>query len=118
MTDCRHIHPAYSEAHRFSMMEALLQSLLKRKHLPLGVLSYLEDEMIEIFAHDPLSVYITSELSSFERLLLHALCQYYFLRSKSTTIAGVRRTKVENANKCFHEPDISLATYIDKFYRR
>lgn len=117
MSDCRHVHPAYSEAHRFSMMEAQLQSLLKKKHLPLGVLSYLEEEIVEIFGHDPLAIYITSELSSFERLLLHALCQYNFLRSKSTTIAGVRRTKVENAHKCFHVPEISLTSYIDKFYR-
>lgn len=117
MSDCRNLHPAYTEVHRFSMMETQLQSLLKKKHLPLGVLSYLEDEIVEIFASDPLSIYITSELSSFERLLLHALCQYNFLRSKSTTLAGARRTKVENSNKCFHVPEMSLTSYIDKFYR-
>lgn len=35
MSDCRNLHPAYTEAHRFSMMETQLQSLLKKKHLPL-----------------------------------------------------------------------------------
>ena len=35
MSDCRNVHPAYSEALRFSNMEAQLQSLLKKKHLPL-----------------------------------------------------------------------------------
>ncbi|XP_069171003.1 R3H domain-containing protein 4 isoform X2 [Procambarus clarkii] len=117
VTDCRCVHPACNEEQRFGLMESQIQSLLKKKHMPLGVLSYLEEEVVELFTADPSTVYITQELTSFERLLVHALCQYNFLSSKSTTIASVRRTKVENGRGCFHAPRVSLTRYIETYYR-
>ncbi|KAG7154786.1 R3H domain-containing protein 4-like [Homarus americanus] len=117
VSDCRSFHPAYNEEQRFGLMEPHLQSLLKKKHLPLGILSYLEEEIVELFVADPSTVYITQELTSFERLLVHALCQYNILTSKSTTIACVRRTKVENLKNCFHSPEVSLTQYIETYYR-
>lgn len=49
-------------------------------------MSYLEEEIVEVFSSDPLAVYITQLLSSYERLLLHGVCQYNFLSSKSMLI--------------------------------
>lgn len=48
-----------------------------------GILKDLEDEIVELFTVDPTTVYITQELNSFQRLLVHALCEYNLLSSKS-----------------------------------
>lgn len=117
VSDCRCVHPACNEEQRFGLLKPQMKSLLKKRHLPLGILSYLEEEVVALFTSDPSMVYITQELTSFERLLLHALCQYNFLSSKSATIASVRRTKVKNDRGCFHAPSVSLTQYIETCYR-
>ncbi|KAK8726520.1 hypothetical protein OTU49_010288 [Cherax quadricarinatus] len=117
VSDCRCVHPACNEEQRFGLLKPQMKSLLKKRHLPLGILSYLEEEVVALFTSDPSTVYITQELTSFERLLLHALCQYNFLSSKSATIASVRRTKVKNDRGCFHAPSVSLTQYIETCYR-
>lgn len=117
VSDCHRVHPACSEALRFSMMEPQLQSILKKKHLPLGVLSNLEQEIRETFITNPSAVLRNPDLTSFERLLIHALCQYNFLTSKSKNKAGVRMVTVENIEKCFHAPEMSLTQYIETYYR-
>ena len=43
----------------------------------------LEEEVTEFFKMWPSSVFISELPSSFDRLLMHALCQYLDLKSKS-----------------------------------
>ncbi|KAK4296721.1 hypothetical protein Pmani_030799 [Petrolisthes manimaculis] len=115
MSDCRNVHPAYVEEQRFSSLEPSLQAVFRKRSVPLGMMSSLEEEIVDVFSSDPLAVYITQVLSSYERLLLHAICRYNFLSSKSSTIAGKRRTKVENEKKCFHAPKMPLSRYVKTY---
>lgn len=48
-----------------------------------GLLLNLEEDLRSVFIRDASAVYLSRELSSFERLLLHAICQYYLLKSCS-----------------------------------
>lgn len=113
VNDCREVHPAYTPEQCFGFIDPQLRSAFKKKHLSLGILSYLEEEVVSTFTGDPSAVYISPELSSYERLLLHGLCQYNRLKSKSMTIARTRRTKVCNKANCFHKPKLSLTKYLE-----
>ncbi|XP_047480945.1 R3H domain-containing protein 4-like [Penaeus chinensis] len=117
MSDCRNMHPAYTTEQRFWEVKPQLRKMLKGRQFPVGILKDLEDEIVELFTVDPTTVYITQELNSFQRLLVHALCEYNLLSSKSSTMTNVRRTKVENKADCFHAPEVSLNQYIETYYR-
>ncbi|KFR01471.1 R3H domain-containing protein 4, partial [Nipponia nippon] len=49
---------------------------------------------------------------SFERLLLHALCQYMDLVSASSDIEGKRQMKVSNKHRVFLRPELLLSDYL------
>ncbi|KFO10077.1 R3H domain-containing protein 4, partial [Balearica regulorum gibbericeps] len=49
---------------------------------------------------------------SFERLLLHALCQYMDLVSASSDIEGKRQMKVSNKHHVFLPPELLLSDYL------
>ncbi|KFV75523.1 R3H domain-containing protein 4, partial [Struthio camelus australis] len=52
--------------------------------------------------------------SSFERLLLHALCQYMDLVSASSDIEGKRQMKVSNKHRVFLPPELLLSDYLEQ----
>ena len=61
----------------FNMRQAL------KKHPPMGMLEGIEEKVTETFIKNPHSEFIADDMSSFERLLLHALCAYNALNSYS-----------------------------------
>jgi len=85
-----------------------------KKHLPLGMLEALENEIVEFFTENPDTDYISSELSSYERLLVHAASSYNRLNSRSYDENGQRILLVENKNKGkeFNPIDPSLTKYL------
>merc|ERR1712109_26886 len=85
-----------------------------KKHLPLGMLEALESEIVEFFMENPNTDYISSELSSYERLLIHAASSYNRLYSRSYDDNGRRILLVENRNKGkeFNPIDPSLTKYL------
>lgn len=86
-----------------------------KKHLPLGMLEALENEIIECFRENPGTEYISSELSSYERLLVHAASSYNKLYSRSFDKNGKRTLMVQNRNKknSFSPVDPSLSKYLE-----
>ncbi|KAL7992894.1 hypothetical protein Chor_017150 [Crotalus horridus] len=52
--------------------------------------------------------------NSFERLLLHALCQYMDLVSASSNYEGKRQMKVSNKHTVFLPPELLLSTYLEQ----
>ncbi|XP_025052212.1 R3H domain-containing protein 4 isoform X3 [Alligator sinensis] len=74
-------HPAYTPQECFQRISRRLRSTLKRGRIPLGTLEGLEEELLGFFSVTPQSVYTAMMDNSFERLLLHALCQYMDLVS-------------------------------------
>jgi hypothetical protein len=85
-----------------------------KKHLPLGMLEGLENEIIEFFTANPHTKYISSELSSYERLLVHAASSYNQLCSRSFDENGKRILLVQNRkrNGTFSPVDPSLTQYL------
>ena len=61
----------------FNLRQAL------KKHPPMGMLEGIEEKITETFIINPNSEFVAEDMSSFERLLLHALCAYNALNSYS-----------------------------------
>jgi len=89
-----------------------------KKNLPLGMLQGIEQNINESFMEDPHFDYVAEDLSSFERLLLHALCAYNDLNSHSYDCNGKRKVKVANPYPIFYKKDPSLCQYLIERQRR
>lgn len=91
-----------------------LKSMLRRHHLPLDRVIWFEDDVIPFFREHSDSVYLRDLSQSFDRLLLHAVCQYLNLVSKSFTRDGERYTQVENRRVEFAPPVMLLSDYMKR----
>lgn len=83
-----------------------------KKHPPMGMLEGLENKINETFTSNPHSEYVMEDLSSFERLLLHAVCSYNALNSHSFDFAGKRLVRVENPFPTFFKKNPGLCEYL------
>ena len=63
-------------------ISANLRAAIKR-HLPVGMVRGLEEDILDFFTEHPDAVYVADTLSSYERLLAHACCAYNRLTSRS-----------------------------------
>jgi len=90
----------------FNLRQAL------KKHPPMGMLEGLESKLNETFTKNPHTEYVMEDLSSFERLLLHALCSYNSLNSNSFDFAGKRLVRVENPYQTFFRKQPGLCEYL------
>nr|XP_020467686.1 R3H domain-containing protein 4 [Monopterus albus] len=98
----------------FQRIDRRLRVTLKRKQIPMGTLEVLEENLLSFFNAQPHSVYTTNLASSFERLLLHAICQYMDLVSASTDYKGTRQTEVVNKQDEFLPPTLLLSAYLEQ----
>ncbi|CAI9726079.1 domain-containing 4-like [Octopus vulgaris] len=112
--DMRAAHPAHTAEQCFQKLDRNIRATLKRRHFPQGLLLTIEEDLISFFKEWPTAVYISQLANSFERLLLHALCQYLGLKSKSFEEEGIRRIEVENSKDYFRPPNVLLSQYIQK----
>jgi len=78
------------------------------------MLEALENQIIEFFKANPGTEYISSELSSYERLLVHAASSYNQLCSRSFDQNGKRILMIENRkkDKTFVPIDPTLTKYL------
>jgi len=90
----------------FNLRQAL------KKHPPMGMLEGLEEKITDKFTTNPNSEFVCEDLSSFERLLLHALCAYNSLNSHSFDFAGKRLVRVENPHRSFFRRNPGLCSYL------
>ncbi|KAF7656315.1 hypothetical protein LDENG_00043680 [Lucifuga dentata] len=114
LTDQRNINPTFTDRCYFERIDRRLRVTLRRKQIPMGTLEVLEEGLLSFFKAQPHSVYTTNLSSSFERLLLHAVCQYMDLVSASTDCNGARQTEVVNKQKEFVPPRLLLSTYLEQ----
>ncbi|CAE1153727.1 unnamed protein product [Acanthosepion pharaonis] len=112
--DMRTTHPAFTAEECYQRLDRRLRSTLKRRHFPQGLLMSIEEELVTFFQEWPTAIYISQLANSFERMLLHAICQYLDLKSKSFDDEGTRRTEVENNKDYFNPPNVLLSQYIQK----
>jgi len=97
----------------FERVEMRFRAMLRKRHVPLGILANLEEDLTTFFTECPRSVWVSRLSSSYERLLLHALCQYLDLKSSSFDQDMARHTQVENHNLAFSPPRKSLHQHLE-----
>ncbi|XP_038068204.1 R3H domain-containing protein 4-like [Patiria miniata] len=114
--DKRTVHPAHTPEESFQRINSRLRTMLRRKHLPKGMLQNHEDDLVPWFTDDPGAVFISHINCSFDRLLMHAVCQYLDLQSISYDCDGRRQTKVENGQDYFSPPKLLLSQYLDSLH--
>ncbi|XP_029905940.1 R3H domain-containing protein 4 [Myripristis murdjan] len=114
LKDHRNVNPAFTAQDCFQRIDRRLRATLKRKQIPMGTLEVLEESLLSFFHAQPHSVYTTNLGSSFERLLLHAICQYMDLVSASTDCNGARQTEVVNKQEEFMPPSPLLSAYLEQ----
>ncbi|XP_030322173.1 R3H domain-containing protein 4 [Calypte anna] len=107
-------HPTDTPQECFQRISRRLRATLKRGRIPMGTLEGLEEELLAFFSVTPRSVYTALMDNSFERLLLHALCQYMDLISASSNIEGKRQMKVSNKHHVFLPPELLLSDYLEQ----
>lgn len=114
LKDERNVNVAFTAQDCFQRIDRRLRATLRRKQIPIGTLEVLEENLLSFFNAKPHSVYTTSLTSSFDRLLLHAVCQYMDLVSASTDNNGSRQTEVVNKQEEFLPPQLLLSAYVEK----
>ncbi|KAL1023255.1 hypothetical protein UPYG_G00038340 [Umbra pygmaea] len=113
-TDKREVNPAFSAQDHFQRIDRRLRATLRRRQVPIGIIAILEKNLLSFFGAQPHSVYTVNLGNSFERLLLHAVCQYMDLVSASSDFNGARQTDVVNKQEgLFHPPDLLLSAYLE-----
>ncbi|XP_074128785.1 R3H domain-containing protein 4 [Sminthopsis crassicaudata] len=112
--DNRKEDPSYTAQACFQRINRRLRSTLKRGRIPMDTLEGLEGKLLRFFSVTPRSVYTAMMDSSFERLLLHALCQYMDLVSASSDFEGRRQMKVSNKHTDFLPPEQLLSAYLEQ----
>ncbi|XP_051957163.1 R3H domain-containing protein 4 [Xyrauchen texanus] len=112
--DQREGNPDFSAQECFQRIDRRLRSTLRRKQIPMGVLEGLESALLGFFMAHPNSIYLTKLSSSYERLLLHAVCQYMDLTSASSDCNGARQTEVVNKQEEFLPPQPLLSAYLEQ----
>ncbi|XP_054441295.1 R3H domain-containing protein 4 isoform X2 [Pteronotus mesoamericanus] len=86
--DQRKEYPAYTPRECFQRISRRLRAVLKRSRIPMETLETWEERLLRFFSVSPQAVYTAMLDNSFERLLLHAVCQYMDLISASTCLAA------------------------------
>ncbi|XP_039623121.1 R3H domain-containing protein 4 [Polypterus senegalus] len=112
--DKREEDPAYTPHLCFQRINKRLRITLKRKQIPMAFLDCLEEDLRTFFSAHPQSVYTAVLENSYERLLLHGVCQYMALTSASLDRDGKRQTRVVNHQKEFLPPGLLLSTYLEQ----
>ncbi|KAL5016796.1 hypothetical protein ScPMuIL_006385 [Solemya velum] len=110
--DQRSVHPSFSAEECFKRIDRNIKAALRKKHLPVDLLMKLEKEIVSFFKEWPTSVYISLLSNGHERMMMHAICQYLNLYSKSYDYDGKRQTHVENRQHSFSPPSVLLSQFL------
>lgn len=106
---------ALSAQDAYCNIESGLRCVLRKSRVPLQLLSFLEEKLTSFFLEHPLEIFISENLTSFERLLLHAISQYHQLFSRSFDAkdnSEGRYVKVVNPHQDFRVPMLSLGDFL------
>uniref|UniRef100_A0A8C0TXD3 R3H domain containing 4 n=1 Tax=Cyanistes caeruleus TaxID=156563 RepID=A0A8C0TXD3_CYACU len=103
--------PAYTPQECFQRISRRLRATLKRGRIPM-VSWGLGTAGLGLAGVPPQPCPQSCALTFFERLLLHALCQYMDLVSASSDIEGKRQMKVSNKHRVFLPPELLLSDYL------
>ncbi|XP_075218413.1 uncharacterized protein LOC142323107 isoform X2 [Lycorma delicatula] len=98
----------------FNNLSDTQMAMFENRDLPLGMVEYLENTIIEHFEASPQDTFISPPLSGFERLMVHGIAAYYALDSESfdCPYSSGRVTVVTNDGDDFERPIITLSSHL------
>ncbi|XP_067027971.1 R3H domain-containing protein 4-like isoform X1 [Acropora muricata] len=99
----------------FSRIDGHLKRTLTKKGISRGTLKHYEKELVSFFSDDPNAVMISNVPSSFNRLLVHGLCQFLGLTSTTVNHHGKRLMEIANKQKSFRVPSLLLSDFLEQF---
>lgn len=108
------VDPVLTPRECFQRISRRLRAVLKRSRIPMDTLETWEERLLRFFSVSPQAVYTAMLDNSFERLLLHAVCQYMDLISASADLEGKRQMKVSNRHLDFLPPGLLLSAYLEQ----
>ncbi|KAF2884587.1 hypothetical protein ILUMI_21590 [Ignelater luminosus] len=85
-----------------------------KKHLPMELIEKIEEDLINYFTIDPQGVFFSTPVTSFERLLLHAIAQYHNLRSISYFGDMIRNVEVYANKKLWAPMEVRFCDFVEK----
>jgi len=101
------------EAYR--QIEGGLRSILRKTKPCLELLNYLEQMLVDFFTQSPRGKFVSGNMTSFERLLCHAISQYHVLSAQSFNVEEPepgRAIRIKNKRSYFTVPEILLGEYL------
>ncbi|KAL9950514.1 hypothetical protein ACROYT_G043023 [Oculina patagonica] len=98
----------------FNRIEGRIRGTLMNRRFPMGGLKHHEEEVISYFSVDPSAVMSSTVPSSFDRLLVHGVCQFLDLKSTSMDRNGNRIMEIENNHETFCIPSLLLSQYLEQ----
>lgn len=100
----------------FNNLDPSEKILFHRRHLPMGMVQYLDTCIYSFFENNPTGTYVSEPLSSFERFMLHSIAHYYDLNSSSYNVhnRSLRFTKITNNYEYFNPPCLCLSRYLEE----
>lgn len=120
-----HIHGAASDhgaldlgvgspARCYLRIDRSIRLAMRRRHVPLGLVEYLEAQIVESFTADAETVMLTELPDSYSRMLQHGICQYMGLKSASDDVDGVRVTTITHPDPAlgFSLPSVLLSAIL------
>ncbi|UXI18013.1 Signal peptidase complex catalytic [Sarcoptes scabiei] len=75
----------------FARIAPHIRKRLLQQHVPIGILSSIEQKLVAHFQNYPKSTYKTNLNSSYQRFLLHACCQYLDLYCRSLFTSSIKQ---------------------------
>lgn len=103
-----------SPVHRYLAISRSIRTAMRRRHLPMGLFTRLEADVVEAFSADPAAVLVLQMTDSFQRLMLHGISQYLGLESNSETMASARVTTIKHPapEMGFVRPEVLLSVLV------
>eukprot|EP00112_Aurelia_sp_Birch-Aquarium-sp1_P013605 Seg289.10 transcript_id=Seg289.10/GoldUCD/mRNA.D3Y31 product="R3H domain-containing protein 4" protein_id=Seg289.10/GoldUCD/D3Y31 len=101
----------------FERISRNIRDFLRSDNLAKESLFEFEEDLISSMTDDPLSVLHLNIPSSFERMIMHGLCQYMHLRAMTHKFKKKRIMEIENQSSAFEAPNPLLSEYLETFHK-
>ncbi|OQV13097.1 hypothetical protein BV898_12638 [Hypsibius exemplaris] len=102
----------------FRRIDRQLRHLIAHRSPPVDIIEPMEQEIVGFFEEKPSDVLDVEKNDTYYRMIFHAVCQYFGLKSKSVKSRSTCRTEVRNRSKTgtFAEPPLRLSAYLSQHY--
>jgi len=99
----------------FERIEQNIRHFLRSEQLSKDALANYEDDLVFAFNECVFDSLVLNIPSSFERMVVHGLCQYMQLQAQTHKVKKKRLMEIENISQGFSSPTQLLSEYLETF---